>query len=101
MWVDIELFEELYQVNDLGQVRGKRRNKIKKSYINNRGWETFTLSFKGKLSTHYAHRLVMTAFHGYSEHTIKHIDGNKSNNRLDNLKYEIAQPYEIAKWATI
>ena len=35
----------------------------------------------------YVHRLVMFAFFGESDLYVDHIDGNKENNNLDNLRY--------------
>lgn len=48
---------------------------------------TVNLSKNGKGNTKRVHRLVANAFLGESNLQIDHIDGNKQNNRLDNLEY--------------
>ena len=36
---------------------------------------------------HFVHRLVLTAFKGWSSEQTRHIDGDPTNNRLSNLAY--------------
>lgn len=35
---------------------------------------------------HYVHRLVFEMFHGYCPDYVDHIDGDRSNNRIENLR---------------
>lgn len=91
MWKDIEGYEGLYQVSDDGQVRrlmsnGKTRIlKPWKSY----NYYTLCLSKKCEKKTKAVHRLVAETFLGkpteYRE--VNHKDGNKLNNRLENLEW--------------
>lgn len=86
----------LYEVSNLGNVRrlrfiNSRHNfeKIKmcKQTLNTWGYMTVNLSKNGKLNTKRVHRLVAEAFLGKSNLQVDHIDGNKQNNRLDNIEY--------------
>ena len=86
----------LYEVSNLGNIRRLRFingshnfEKIKdcKQTLNTWGYMTVNLSKNGKSNTKRVHRLVVTAFLGESNLQVDHIDGNKLNNRLDNLEY--------------
>ena len=103
VWLDIPNFEG-YQVSNLGQVR--THNKISSSSIYKiRHWKDRILKYKsktaktgyrvdlwkdGKPYTMLVARLVAFTFYGedINNHnlTVNHIDGNRFNNRLDNLE---------------
>lgn len=95
-WKPIKGYEGLYEVSNDGRVRrlkfiNGRHNfeKIKecKQTLNTWGYMTVNLSKNGKGNTKRVHKLVANAFLGESDLQIDHIDGNKQNNRLDNLEY--------------
>ena len=39
-----------------------------------------------KYRYHYAHRLIFLMHHGYMPEIVDHIDGNKTNNKIENLR---------------
>ena len=95
-WKPIKGYEGLYEVSNDGRVRRNRFingshnfEKIKecKQTLNSWGYMTVNLCKNGKSNTKRVHRLVAIAFLGESDLQIDHIDGNKQNNRLDNLEY--------------
>src|SRR5690554_5553856 len=102
VWKDIKGYEGLYQVSDLGRVKSlerkvKRlkstisvREKILKPAPNSSGYLTVSLWKNNKGKTFRIHYLVAIAFlnhkpKGY-ELVIDHIDENKKNNNLSNLR---------------
>jgi hypothetical protein len=91
-WLPIPNYEGLYEISDLGKVKSlpnKTHKNIKilnPSYDKN-GYLRVDLYKNKKNKTSKVHRLVMLSFIGESELAIDHIDGNKQNNRLDNLRY--------------
>ncbi|NFG01740.1 hypothetical protein FCV36_05215 [Clostridium sporogenes] len=93
IWKDIKGYEGLYQVSNLGKVKSlittqSRRIGILKSY-NHSGYRRINLYKNGKGKKYYIHRLVAKAFisnvNNYPE--VNHIDGNKQNNRVENLEW--------------
>ena len=112
IWKDIEGYEELYQVSNLGRVKSLnrrmydinnkkiihyKREKILKSY-DNRGYKMVRLSKNGKIQFVYVHRLVCSSFKKLSLNNkkakINHIDENKSNNNVNNLEI-CSQKYNV------
>jgi hypothetical protein len=90
IWKDIEGYEGVYQVSNLGRVKSLKfgKEKIFKTHFNQKGYclVTFTISI-GKSDCFTIHRLVATAFLGKSDLHVNHINGNKQDNRVENLEY--------------
>lgn len=93
IWKDVEEYEGLYQVSNLGNVRSLnygRTGKVKilKSAIVS-GYPSVQLFKNGIAKNHYVHRLVANAFvEGYFEGAlVNHIDENKQNNIWTNLEW--------------
>ena len=116
IWKDINNYEGLYQISDLGNIRRLRfinntTNKEKISYLkpwsNGHKYLVVSLMKNGVRKNHYIHRLVAQAFllnpNNYKE--INHKDNNPQNNHKDNLewcnrsynvKYSFTHGYHIA-----
>lgn len=76
-----------YSVSNLGRV--SRLGKIKSPVENKNGYYKINLYHLNNCKTFTIHRLVMAAFveNTHNKPTVNHIDGNRKNNRLDNLEY--------------
>jgi len=93
-WRQIPGYEGWYDVSNLGRVmRMKKVNntfagRIIKPYVNF-GYNIVALHKNGNVKNNRVHRLVMAAFVGPCPKDIQvnHIDGDKSNNCLENLEY--------------
>jgi len=94
IWRPIKGYEGLYEVSNFGQVRNlnhRKENKlrIKTPQVSRNGYLTIAL-FKGGVGRRFfVHRLVAVAFiknpHNLPE--IDHIDTNRINNRVENLRW--------------
>lgn len=85
---DIVSYEDLYEVSDTGLVRNKVSGKILKPGRNN-GYLYVNLCKNGKYKSIRIHRLVAEAFipNPLNLPEIDHIDKNRSNNNVDNLRW--------------
>lgn len=95
-WKPIKDYEGLYMVSNTGLVKrikfinGKHnfeQERLLKPILNKDGYMFVRLCKDGKAKNKRIHKLVANAFLGESNLQIDHIDGNKQNNRLDNLEY--------------
>ena len=103
IWKDIEGFEGLYQVSNMGRVKSLERTvwnkgtgyymtvseRILKANNVGKGYLQVKLFKDGKRKTCYIHRIVATAFldnpKNYNE--VNHKDEDKTNNCVDNLEW--------------
>lgn len=86
IWKNIEGYDGIYEISDKGRVRN--RNKIMSQYKNESGM--YIRLYKNKKSKlHKVHRLVAKTFIENPENkkTVNHIDGNRWNNKLENLEW--------------
>lgn len=76
-----------YEVSSLGNIR--RNNKILKGCLDRGGYRHFCLSVDGKQKMYQGHTLVASSFLGKRPdgNDVDHIDNNRQNNCLDNLRY--------------
>ena len=83
---------EDYEISNIGNVRRKQKNGIYKMIngsIQNRGYRYFQLSRNGKRINYLIHHLVAKHFIGDrpDKYDIDHIDRDKLNNNVNNLRY--------------
>ena len=116
IWKDIEGYEGLYQVSNLGRIKSLQRITVGKKYgihklkekILKEGkcgkYNIVILRKNGKNKTLYVHRLVAKTFINNSNNypEINHKDGNTMNNNKENLEwcnrsYNIKHSYTVLK----
>lgn len=105
IWKDVVGYEGWYQVSNLGNVRSVNRistnsigicrkwtSKPIKQQKNHKGYLLVKIGCGNGHSWHTVHRLVMEAFDCVNKlMTIDHLNGDKQDNRLENLQYVTLQ----------
>lgn len=90
-WKELKESQGKYLISNYGRVKSLKfgREKILKTRKTHDGYLWYSLSFQGKAKTMRAHRLVAEYFidNPFNKPTVNHIDGNKENNRVDNLEW--------------
>lgn len=90
IWKDIKGYEGLYQVSNLGNIKSLfRYKKILKPTKNTLGYLKVSLYKDKKIKVMSVHRLVAEAFLENTNNftDINHKDGNKTNNKVENLEW--------------
>lgn len=91
-WKDVVGYEDLYLVSNLGRIKTLYKRKygsIINVYINQQGYCFVRLNKNKKRTGLLLHRLVAKAFIPNPENKpqVNHKDGNKQNNKVDNLEW--------------
>jgi len=89
IWKDIESYEGRYQISTFGRIKSLNYNKTGKSKVlkPHNSTEYSQISLGRKQRCKYIHRLVLETFRGKSKLFCNHINGNKRDNKLENLEY--------------
>jgi hypothetical protein len=89
IWKDIPNYEGRYQISNLGNVKSLKfgKDKILKPQEDGGGYMRICLCKEGDVKKISVHRLVILAFVGASDMEVNHVNGIKTDNRLDNLEY--------------
>lgn len=106
IWKDIKGYEGYYQASNLGNIKSMKRSivfysknlvptirhydeTILKPRFNLKKYNYVTLNKNGKPVNKYIHRLVAYCFikNELNKSDVNHIDGNKSNNNVNNLEW--------------
>ena len=88
MWKLIDGYDN-YEINEEGHIRNIKRGSIRKSQCKTLGYYVISLCNNGIEKQHKLHRLIATAFIENPNNSpfIDHIDHNKANNCLSNLRW--------------
>lgn len=79
-----------YRISNYGKVTKKNSDKLQKMNTNEFGYVMCSVKFKDGFYARSVHRAVAYAFLGDTYRKgleVNHIDGNKENNRVDNLEW--------------
>ncbi|MGL5436590.1 MAG: HNH endonuclease signature motif containing protein [Lachnospiraceae bacterium] len=92
----VKNYEDLYGVDEQGNVWSYRNNLILKPYVNTGGYLRVNLCRRGKLKHKYVHRLVAEAFlpNPRDHKVVNHINADPQDNRVENLEW-CSQDYNI------
>ena len=116
IWKDIYGYEGLYQCSSHGNIRSLTRTIIRKTGIaerkngtmlipaqNKNGYLQVSLWKDGKRKMVYVHRIVAETFLDADEkrNYVNHIDGNRLNNRVDNLEWVTASENEYHSYSEL
>lgn len=115
LWKEIEGFEGNYLVSNKGRIFRRARTYINPQGVNceveakeltptknGRGYLHVKIRYNGKRHTLLVHRLVASAFVPNPEDKpqVNHLDGDKTNNTVNNLIWVTARENIIHAWET-
>lgn len=85
-----------FWVSNMGQVKNKRTGNILKGNIRENGYIRYGLRYDGKIHSFNGHNLVWLVWKGKQQGVINHINGDKLDNRLQNLE-DVSQSENLIK----
>lgn len=117
-WMPIKDYEGLYEISNFGNVKSLKKEwigfnyksktyhkvtmkeRIMKPSISKCGYKQVLLSKSNKQSLKLVHRLVAETFipNELNKPCVNHIDGNKLNNRVENLEWCTYQENNLHAW---
>lgn len=102
IWKDINGYEGLYKVSNLGRIRSYRRRKPLSPIEDRNGYYKINLTKDKEMKTYRIHRLVASCFIDNIDNKpeVNHIDGNKKNNNIDNLEWVTRSENESHSYRT-
>ncbi len=88
-WRDVVGYEGKYKVSNMGNVYGKKYEKLLTPHIDKLGRKQVALCLDGGIKAIRVHRLVAKAFIPNPENKpqVNHLDNNPSNNNVSNLEW--------------
>lgn len=87
IWKDIPLLNSNYEASNYGKIRHRKFKKVLQPNVDRYGYEYIGISISGVAKSFKVHRLVCYAFIGVSDMQVDHINNNKLDNKLSNLRY--------------
>ena len=89
IWKPVNGFEEKYEISNLGRIKNIKTNQILKMTNKYGDYFAIILYDKTHKKSTRIHRLVAETFipNPLNLKEVNHIDGNKQNNRVDNLEW--------------
>ncbi len=113
-WREIPGYDGAYEVSNLGRVathvagRFRSVNRIMNPGLKGNGYLKVSLGGRSAHKNHYIHRLVLQAFcpDSNGKPDVNHKDGNKLNNRLENLEWvsrseNMQHAMRIGLWSSV
>jgi hypothetical protein len=97
LWKKLSRFEDLYEVSNYGNF--KRVGKpMSKPHVQKNGYVYVRVCINGIPKSYRLHKLVLEAFSGQSMGLqTRHLNGNKCDNRVENLAWGTAQENSMDK----